>query len=59
MDDIKREELEKARKKMHKVLARMAAVRMVRVLDTASTVPARRAADECESPYEVGLVKQF
>ena len=50
MDDIKREELEKARKKMPKVLTRMAAVRMVQVLDTAGTVSARRAADECESP---------
>ena len=33
MDDTKREELEKACKKIHKVRARMAAVRMVRVLD--------------------------
>ena len=33
MDDIKREELEKACKKIHKVRARMVAVRMVRVLD--------------------------
>ena len=33
MDDIKREELEKACKKIHKVRTRMAAVRMVRVLN--------------------------
>ena len=33
MDDTKREELEKACKKIHKVRTRMAAVRMVRVLD--------------------------
>ena len=33
MDGIKREELKKACKKIHKVRARMAAVRMVQVLD--------------------------
>ena len=33
MDDIKREELEKACKKIHKVRTRMVAVRMVRVFD--------------------------
>ena len=33
MDDIKREELEKACKKIHRVRARMVAVRMVRVLN--------------------------
>ena len=33
MDDIKREELEKACKKIHKVRTRMVAVRMVRVLN--------------------------
>ena len=41
MDDIKREELEKACKKIYKVRARMVAIRMVRVFnmpvwDTAS-----------------------
>ena len=34
MDDMKREELEKACKKIHRVRARMIAVRMVRVLGT-------------------------
>ena len=33
MDDIKREELEKTCKKIHKVRARIVAVRMVRVLN--------------------------
>ena len=33
MDDIKREELEKPCKKIHKIRARMVAVRMVWVLD--------------------------
>ena len=33
MDDIKREELEKACKKIHKIRARIVAVRMVRVLN--------------------------
>ena len=33
MNDIKREELEKTCKKIHKVRIRMVAVRMVRVLD--------------------------
>ena len=33
MDDIKREELEKVHKKIHKVRAKMVAVSMVRVLN--------------------------
>ena len=42
MSGIKREELGKECKKIRKVRARMVAVRMVQVLDTAGTAPARR-----------------
>ena len=48
MDDIKREELEKACKKIRRARARMAAVRMVLVLDTADTTPAQYAAEGCK-----------
>ena len=39
MDDIKREELEKACKKIHKIRSRMVAVRMVRVLNMWMRLP--------------------
>ena len=53
MDDIKREELEKACKKEkdHKVRTRMVAVRMVLVLDTSDTAPSWRAAEGFKSPW--------
>ena len=47
MDNIKREELEKACKN-YKVRARMVAVRIVLVLDMASTAPARRDIEGCK-----------
>ena len=53
MDYIKLEEPEKAcrNEKDHKVRIRMVTVRMVRVINTADTAPARRAAYGCESPW--------
>ena len=50
MDDIKREELEKACKKIHKVRTRMVAARMVLVINTTGTAPSRRAAEGCKPP---------
>ena len=47
---MKREELEKAYKKIPKVRAGLVAVRMDLVLDTVGTAPARRDAEGCESP---------
>ena len=44
---------------MHKVLARMTAVRMVQVLDTADTAPARRAVEWCKSPWIPLVNKAF
>ena len=48
--DIKREELEKTCKKIHKVWAIMVAAYMVLVLGTAGAAPARRAAEGCKPP---------
>ena len=48
MGDIKRKELKMVCKRIHKTRARMVAVRMVLVLDTADTAPEWRAAEGCK-----------
>ena len=50
MDDTKQEELEKTCKRICNVRARMVAIRMVLVLDTADTIAARRYIKGCKSP---------
>ena len=49
MDDIKREEPEKACKKIRKVRVGMVVVHMVLVINTVDTAPTRHVADVCES----------